>query len=86
MSGDVPSEAELNGLAPDPLADPPDGEYGWLADLPGPLLDEYLTATAEPVRPEPIAAGLWNRAAGDGAGFAAGGWPMSCRPGPCWPG
>ena len=30
----VPSEDELDGLAPDPLSDPPDGEYGWLADLP----------------------------------------------------
>src|SRR5215469_1101508 len=78
----VPSEEELDGLAPDPLADPPDGEYAWLADLPGPLLDEYLTATAEPAGPEPIAAGLWNRAAGDGAGFAAGGMADDLPPGP----
>src|SRR5215471_16025419 len=78
----VPSEDELDGLAPDPLSDPPDGECGWLADLPGPLLDEYVAATAEPPRPEPIAAGLWSRAAGDGAGFAAGGMADHLPPGP----
>jgi hypothetical protein len=78
----VPSEAELAGLAPDPLAGPPDGEYGWLADLPGPLLDEYLAASAEPVRPEPLPAGLWSRAAGDGGGFAAGGVADDLPPGP----
>jgi len=78
----VPSEDAVDGLAPDPLSDPPDGEYGWLADLPGPLLDEYVAATAEPPGPEPIAAGLWNRAAGDGAGFAAGGMADHLPPGP----
>src|SRR5215468_9107380 len=62
----VPTEDELDGLAPDPLSDPPDGEHGWLADLPGPLLDEYLAASVEPVRPEPLPAGLWSRPAGDG--------------------
>jgi Domain of unknown function (DUF222) len=79
---EVPTEEELAGLAPDPLAGPPDGEYAWLADLPGPLLNEYLAATAEPARPEPIAAGLWNRTAGDGAGFAAGGMADDLPPGP----
>jgi hypothetical protein len=78
----VPSEAELAGLAPDPRSDPPDGEYEWLADLPGPLLDEYLAATAEPAGSEPIAAGWWNRAAADGAGFAAGGMADHLPPGP----
>jgi hypothetical protein len=64
----VPSEAELNGLAPDPLAGPPEGAFGWLADLPGPLLDEYVRATTEPTGPEPVKAGWWSRAAGDGGG------------------
>src|SRR5215469_10588998 len=78
----VPSEAELSGLAPDPLAGPPEGALGWLADLPGPLLDEYVRATAEPIGPEPIKAGWWSRAAGDGGGFAAGGMADHPQPGP----
>jgi hypothetical protein len=78
----VPSEAELNGLAPDPLAGPPEGALGWLADLPGPLLDEYVRATTEPAGPEPIKAGWWSRAAGDGGGFAAGGMADHLPPGP----
>jgi hypothetical protein len=77
-----PTEAELAGLAPDPLAGPPDGEYAWLADLPGPLLDEYLQATAEPSRPEPVAAGWWDRSAGNGGGFGAGGVADDIAPGP----
>ena len=79
---EVPPDDELGGLEPDPLAGPPDGEHAWLADLPGALLDEYLAATAEPARPEPIAAGWWNRATGDGTGFAAGGVADSLPPGP----
>jgi len=79
---EVPSEAELAGLAPDPLAGPPDGALGWLADLPGPLLDEYTEATARPAGPEPIAAGWWSRTAGDGGGFAAGGMADDLPPGP----
>ena len=79
---EVPSEAELAGLAPDPLAGPPDGTLGWLADLPGPLLDEYIDATTRPAGPEPIAAGWWSRAAGDGGGFAAGGMADDLPPGP----
>ena len=78
----VPSEEELAGLAPDPLAGPPDGEYAWLADLPGPLLDEYLAATAEPAGPEPIAAGWWDRSQGGGCGFASGGVANDIAPGP----
>ena len=34
---------------------------------------------------EVLKAGRWDRARGDGAGFAAGAWPMSGPPGPCWP-
>jgi Domain of unknown function (DUF222) len=78
----VPSEAELSGLAPDPLAGPPEGALAWLADLPGPLLDEYVRATSEPTGPEPIKAGWWSRAAGDGGGFAAGGMADHLPPGP----
>src|SRR5215831_6146691 len=82
----VPSEEELAGLAPDPLAGPPDGEYAWLADLPGPLLDEYLAATAEPAGPEPLAAGWWDRSQGGGCGFASGGVADDIARGRCWPG
>jgi hypothetical protein len=77
-----PSDAELDGLAPDPYAGPPDGADAWLADLPGALLDEYVAATEEPVGPEPIAAGFWSRSAGDGAGFASGGVVDDLAPGP----
>ena len=43
----VPDEVELAGLVPDPASDPPDGVHGWLADMPGPLINEYLAATTE---------------------------------------
>jgi hypothetical protein len=79
---EVPTPAELAGLAPDPLAGPPDGEWEWLADLPGPLRDEYLAATAEPAAPEALAAAFWDRSAGDGCGFAAGGVADELAPGP----
>ena len=78
----VPTDEELAGLAPDPLAGPPDGEDAWLAELPGPLLDEYIAATAGPAGPEPLAAGLWSRATGDGGRFAAGGTGDQLAPGP----
>jgi hypothetical protein len=65
----VPTEA---GLAPDPLAGPPDGEYGWLAELPGPLLDEYLAAAGQRAVPEVLAAGFWDRSAGGGRVGAGG--------------
>jgi hypothetical protein len=79
---EAPTEAELAGLDPDPLAGPPEGAWAWLADLPGPLLEEYLEATAGPVRPEPLPAGLWSRKGGDGPGFAAGGAGDRLAPGP----
>jgi hypothetical protein len=78
----APTMEELCGLGPDPLADPPSGPDEWLADLPGPLLDEYLSVPAEPARPEPLAAGFRDRAAGDGCGFAAGGACDKLPPGP----
>jgi hypothetical protein len=74
--------AERAALPPDLLAGPPDGKDAWLAQLPGPLLDEYIAATAEPPRPEPLPAGLWSRETGDGAGFAAGGVGDRLAPGP----
>jgi uncharacterized protein DUF222 len=77
-----PPAGELPGIDPGPLAAPPDGADAWLADLPGPLLDEYLAATEPPAGPEPIAAGFWNRSTGDGAGFASGGVVDDLPPGP----
>jgi hypothetical protein len=76
----VPAVAELAGLAPDPYAGPPEGTWGWLADLPGPLLDEYLAATAEPPGPHQLA-GLWAHTGRDGCGFAAGGVADELAPG-----
>lgn len=78
----VPTAEELAGEAPDPYAAPPEGAWGWLADLPGPLLEEYLDATAEPRGPEPPAAGSCNRATGEGCGFAADGAADALAPGP----
>ncbi len=76
----VPAVAELAGLAPDPYAGPPEGTWGWLADLPGPLLDEYLAATAEPPGPQQLA-GLWAHSGRGGCGFAAGGVADELAPG-----
>jgi uncharacterized protein DUF222 len=77
----VPTVEELAGRVPDPYAGPPEGAWGWLADLPGPLLEEYLDATAEPREPEPLAGG-WDGATGEGCGFAAGGVADELAPGP----
>ncbi|HEV3288570.1 MAG TPA: hypothetical protein VG123_06220, partial [Streptosporangiaceae bacterium] len=76
-----PGFEELAGLAPDLDSDPPDGADAWLADLPEPLLAEYLAATARPAGPEPIPAGRLPREFGDGCGFAAGGVADSLPPG-----
>ncbi len=78
----VPDEEELAGLAPDPASDPPDGVHGWLAELRGPLIDEYLAATTETAGPEMPRIGLRGRAAGESAGFAAGGPADLGPPGP----
>lgn len=76
----VPSDEELDGMAPDPYAGPPEGTSAWLADLPGPLLEEYLVATAEPPGPQ-LPPGLWAHAGRDGCGFAAGGVADELAPG-----
>jgi len=68
---EAPTEAELAGLCPDPDADPPDGENGWLADLCAPQLGALAREFAAARRPaaEAIAAGFTHRrAAADGAG------------------
>jgi Domain of unknown function (DUF222) len=76
-----PSEEELAWLA-DPWVGPPDGAEAWLADLPGPLQDEYFEAVAGPAGPEPIKAGFWDRRGGSGGGYAAGGVADRLAPGP----
>ena len=42
----VPAGEQWLGLAFGPQSAPPDGPHVWLADLPGPLFDEDLAATA----------------------------------------
>jgi hypothetical protein len=42
----APAEDERPGPALDPDSAPADGLHAWLADLPGPLLDEYVAVTA----------------------------------------
>jgi len=78
----VPTVEELAGQAPDPYAGPPEGVWGWLADLPGPLLEEYLDATAELPGPELLTGGPWDRATDEGYGFAASGAADALAPGP----
>lgn len=78
---EAPPVEELYGLVPDPDCGPPDGVEAWLADLPGPLLFEYLDAVAGPGEPEPIVAGRLPRGGGQGCGFAAGGVGDELPPG-----
>jgi hypothetical protein len=77
----VPAAEEWPGPAVDSDSAPPDGRQAWLADLPGPLLDEYLAATAE-AAPEVPRAGLGGRVTREGAAFAADGVADLLRPGP----
>ena len=77
----VPAEEVPPGPALDPDSPPADGLYAWLADLPGPLLDEYLAVTAESAPPG-LRAGLGGRATHAGAGFAADGVADLLPPGP----
>ncbi len=77
----VPAAEERPDPAVDPDSAPPDGLQAWLADLPGPLLEEYLAATAESA-PEGLRAGPGGRATHAGAGFAADGVADLLPPGP----
>jgi hypothetical protein len=77
----VPAAEERQAPALDPDSAPPDGLHAWLADLPGPLLEEYLAATAE-AAPEVPRAGLGGRVTREGAAFAADGVADLLRPGP----
>ena len=45
-------------------------------------MEEYLDGTAEPRRPELLAAGPWGRATGEGCGLAVGGAADEFAPGP----
>jgi len=81
----LPGFEEVDELGVDPYAGPPEGADSWLADLPGPLLDEYIAATGEPGWPDgldPIKAGFWDRRIGGGAGFASGSVADHLPPGP----
>ena len=81
----VPAEEERPGPALDPDNAPPDALHAWLADLPGPLLDEYLAVTAE-VRAR-RGCGLGPAAAPrtQEQGSRRMGWPTCCRLVRCWP-
>ena len=77
----VPAAEEWPGPAVDPDSAPPDGLQARLADLPGPLLEEYLAATAKTTSEVPRA-GLGGRVTREGAAFAADGVADLLRPGP----
>jgi hypothetical protein len=77
-----PAFEDWYGFAPDLEAGPPDGPDAWLADLPEPLLAEYLATTCQPAPPEALPAGRLPRESGDGCGFAAGGVADNLAPGP----
>jgi hypothetical protein len=63
---EVPSEAELAGLWPDPFAGRPDGEFGWLGELSGPELEALVLAEERAGREAEAAAAVVP------AGFAGG--------------
>jgi hypothetical protein len=77
----APAEEERPGSSIDPDSAPPDGLNAWLADLPGPLLDEYLAAAAEVPAPGVPQASLRDCARSQGAAFAAGGVGEMLSPG-----
>ncbi len=58
----VPAGEQWPGPAFGPQSAPPDGPYAWLADLPGPLLDEYFADTAAAAGPEVLRTGPGRRA------------------------
>jgi hypothetical protein len=71
-----PTDAELLGLGPDPLAGPPDGADAWLADLSAPDLEALAEAwaAANLAGAGPIGAGFTRDLPSETAeGFACGG-------------
>jgi len=68
---DEPTELELAGMCPDPLADPPEDWDQSLAGLSAEELDEIL-GPGEPLGAQPL----------NGAGFAEGGVLDTLNPGP----
>ena len=77
----APAEEEWPGPALGPDSALPAGLDAWPAGLPGPLLDEYIAATAEVPAPDVSRARLRDRAGGQGAAFAAGGVGEMLSPG-----
>ncbi len=67
-----------------PYSGPPEGEDGWLADVPAAVRDEYLDNAASPAAArEVLAAGFTHDDHVAGAlGFAAGGQLDQLEPGP----
>ncbi len=83
---DEPTDAELLGIWPDPLAGPPDGPDSWLAGLSLPeldaLADQWAAGNGAGIG-GPLGAGFTHDLPGDGAaGFEAGGVLDSLTPGP----
>ena len=78
----VPAGEQWPGPAFGLQSAPPDGPYAWLADLPGPLLDEYFADTAAAAGPEVLRTGPGRRGRCEGSGFAAGGVADLLPPGP----
>ncbi len=84
-----PTDAELLGMWPDPLAGPPDGPDAWLADLSLPELDTLAAqwaagdGTGDGTSAGPLGAGFTHDLPSEGAvGFAAGGALDTLIPGP----
>lgn len=85
--------SRLSCLADDPSlpSDPGLPSGLWLAQE-GELPEElWLTEEPDPAEddttvPEVLKAGRWDRARGDGGGFAAGACPTTCHRDLCWPG
>jgi hypothetical protein len=83
-----PSDEELAGCWPDPLAGPPDGADAWLADLTSEQRDDLARelAAARPTVPESIGAGFTHRYAARGIAAGERGWEdMRYAPRPAGP-
>ena len=85
-AGDPPTDEELCGLVPDPDTDPPGGEEVWLADLAGPVREEWLDARQPSARPTVFPAGFLPRgergSSGISSGFGSGEPLDTLEPGP----